>query len=82
MWGGENRWREMSWFLIKWNHYNSRRTANGRGVGQLRIGGRRCSGSLKCGTMILIQGGQLMAGAGGEDMWREMFWFLKKLKPI
>ena len=43
-----------------------------------RIGGGRCSGSLKSGT-IIIQGGQLTArGWGGEDRWREVFRFLKK----
>ena len=41
--GGEDRWREMFWFLKKRNHYNSRRTANGRGWGG-RIGGGRCPG--------------------------------------
>merc|ERR1712155_209724 len=62
-WAGEDRWREVFWFLKKWNHYNSRRTANCRGWGG-SIGGGRCSGSLKSGT-IIIQGGQLTAGGGG-----------------
>ena len=36
-------------------------------MGGLRICGRRCSGSLKSGT-IIIQGGQLTAGGGGEPL--------------
>ena len=31
--GGKERRREVFWFLKKWNHYNSRWTANGTGVG-------------------------------------------------
>ena len=43
----------------------------------MRIGGGRCPGSLKSGT-IIIQGGQLTAGGGGEDRWREGSWYHKK----
>ena len=63
-WGGEDRWREVFWFLKNWNHYNSRWTANGRGWGG-RISGGRCPGIIKSGT-IIIQGGQLTAGGGGR----------------
>ena len=73
---GEDRWWEVSWYHKKWNHYNSRRTANCRGWGG-RIGGGRCPGIIKSGT-IIIQGGQLTAGGGGEDRWREVFWYHKK----
>ena len=62
--GGKERRREVFWFLKKWNHYNSRRTANCRGWGG-RIGGGRCPGIIKSGTTI-IQGGKLTAGGGGK----------------
>ena len=49
----------MSWCHKNWNHYNSRRTANGTGWGG-RKGGGRCPGAT--GTIIIIQGGHFTAG--------------------
>ena len=34
--GGEDKWREVSWYHKKWNHYNSRRTAKCRVRGEDR----------------------------------------------
>ena len=50
----------MSWCHKNWNHYISRRTANGTGWGGGGKGGGRCPGAT--GTIIIIQGGHFTAG--------------------
>ena len=73
--GGEGRRLDIL-MLEKVEQCTYRMVANGS-VGGGRRGGRRCHGAIKIGT-IIIQEGQLTAGGGEvDDMWREMFWFLK-----